>query len=152
MPDWSSPSKAVKEARRTLGLSAADFAAEIGLGGDGGRTVRRWEAGDFEPSGPTKLAIEHLLYLHTVTAAQVSAALRSTEDNAIASAVGRAIERYTNILNQQVEAAGGWPDEIRLPMPKCPIDEAGLLLFAETIADDQKRRAVMAVSTSKKAH
>lgn len=146
MPDWSNAPQAVKEARRTLGLSAADLAADLGLGGDGGRTVRRWEAGDFEPSGPTQLAIEHLLYLRTVTAAQVAAALRSTDDSAVANAVGRAIQRYTLILNQQIEAAGGWPEAIKLPMPKCPIDEAGLQLFAETITDDLQRRAVMAVS------
>lgn len=127
---------------------AADLAAELGLGVDGGRTVRRWEAGDFEPSGPTKLAIEHLLYLSTVTAAQVAAALRDTQDNAIASAVGRAIQRYTLILNQQVEAAGGWPEAIKIPMPKNPIDEAALQLFAQTVTDDLQKKAIMDISTA----
>ena len=35
-----------KEARNTLGLSAAGLADLWGMGKNGGRTVRRWEAGD----------------------------------------------------------------------------------------------------------
>ena len=35
-----------KQARNTLGLSAAGLAKVWGMGANGGRTVRRWEAGD----------------------------------------------------------------------------------------------------------
>jgi DNA-binding transcriptional regulator YiaG len=35
-----------KEARNTLGLSAAGLASLWGMGINGGRTIRRWEAGD----------------------------------------------------------------------------------------------------------
>lgn len=35
-----------KEARKKLGLSQADLAAEWSMGANGGRTVRRWESGD----------------------------------------------------------------------------------------------------------
>ena len=35
-----------KQARNTLGFSAAKLAALWGMGKNGGRTIRRWEAGD----------------------------------------------------------------------------------------------------------
>lgn len=35
-----------KQARNTLGLSAAGLANLWGMGANGGRTIRRWEAGD----------------------------------------------------------------------------------------------------------
>ena len=35
-----------KEARNTLGLSAAKLSALWSMGAHGGRTIRRWEAGD----------------------------------------------------------------------------------------------------------
>ena len=38
--------------RRGLGLSQAAMACELGLGSNGGRTVRRYESGEIEPSGP----------------------------------------------------------------------------------------------------
>ena len=37
-----------------LGLSQAAMARELGLGANGGRTVRRYESGDVEPSGPVR--------------------------------------------------------------------------------------------------
>jgi transcriptional regulator with XRE-family HTH domain len=33
-----------KEARQTLGLSANQLARVLGMGEDGGRTIRKWEA------------------------------------------------------------------------------------------------------------
>jgi DNA-binding transcriptional regulator YiaG len=50
-----------KEARRKLGLSAAQMGRAIGLTGDPGRTVRRYEAGDIEISGPVQVAIRYIL-------------------------------------------------------------------------------------------
>ena len=38
--------------RLGLGLSQAAMACELGLGANGGRTVRRYESGAIEPSGP----------------------------------------------------------------------------------------------------
>lgn len=38
--------------RVDLGLSQADMARALGLGKNGGRTVRRYEAGQTVPSGP----------------------------------------------------------------------------------------------------
>lgn len=35
-----------KNARNTLGLSAAGMASLWGMGANGGRTIRRWESGD----------------------------------------------------------------------------------------------------------
>ncbi len=35
-----------KEARHKLGLSAAGLASLWNMGANGGRTIRRWEAGD----------------------------------------------------------------------------------------------------------
>jgi transcriptional regulator with XRE-family HTH domain len=51
----------LREARRKLGLSTAALAKVLRLGSNGGRTVRRWEAGEFEPSGPVIVAIELML-------------------------------------------------------------------------------------------
>lgn len=50
-----------KEARRKLGLSASQMGRAIGLRGDPGRTVRRYEAGDIEISGPVQVAIRYIL-------------------------------------------------------------------------------------------
>lgn len=50
-----------KEARRKLGLSASQMGRVIGLTGDPGRTVRRYEAGDIEISGPVQVAIRYIL-------------------------------------------------------------------------------------------
>lgn len=51
----------VRTARKALGLSANGLAEALRLGKGGGRTVRRWEAGDTPISGPASLAIELLL-------------------------------------------------------------------------------------------
>lgn len=48
-------------ARKRLGLSTNGMAKALRLGKGGGRTVRRWEAGDTPISGPASLAIELLL-------------------------------------------------------------------------------------------
>lgn len=53
--------ESLKEARRELGLSAAKLAELLRLGADGGRAVRRWEAGERAISGPVAVAIELLL-------------------------------------------------------------------------------------------
>ena len=52
---------AIRTARRALGLSANGLAEALRLGKGGGRTVRRWEAGDTPISGPASLAIELLI-------------------------------------------------------------------------------------------
>lgn len=51
----------IRSARKRLGLSANGLAEALRLGKGGGRTVRRWEAGDTPISGPASLAIELLL-------------------------------------------------------------------------------------------
>jgi DNA-binding transcriptional regulator YiaG len=48
-------------ARKRLGLSQAGLAEALRLGANGGRTVRRWEAGDVPVTGPVSVAIEGLL-------------------------------------------------------------------------------------------
>ena len=48
-------------ARKRLGLSQAGLAEALRLGANGGRTVRRWEAGEVEITGPASVAIELLL-------------------------------------------------------------------------------------------
>lgn len=52
----------IKEARRKLGLSAKELAKAVGIDGiHGGRTVRRWEAGDRKPSVAVVILIQHLI-------------------------------------------------------------------------------------------
>ena len=48
-------------ARQELGLSARGLAELLRLGTDGGRAVRRWEAGDSPVSGPVSLVMEALM-------------------------------------------------------------------------------------------
>ncbi len=50
-----------RAARSTLGLSANGMAEALRLGKGGGRTVRRWEAGDVPISGPVSVAVEMML-------------------------------------------------------------------------------------------
>lgn len=57
----------VKAARKTLGLSAKGLAEELRLGKDGGRTVRRWEAGTTPISGPASVAIELMLQITSLS-------------------------------------------------------------------------------------
>lgn len=54
----------IKDARKRLGMSANGLAEALRLGKGGGRTVRRWEAGDTPISGPASLAIEMMLKVH----------------------------------------------------------------------------------------
>ena len=51
----------IKSARTTLGLSQAGLAEALRLGANGGRTVRRWEAGEMPISGPAEVAIRLML-------------------------------------------------------------------------------------------
>ena len=51
----------LKEARAKLGFSTAGLAKALRLGKAGGRTVRRWEAGDSSIPGPAQVAIEMML-------------------------------------------------------------------------------------------
>ena len=51
----------VRDARLALGLTQHELAVLLRMGGDGKRSVRRWEAGDREISGPASVAIEALL-------------------------------------------------------------------------------------------
>lgn len=46
-----------KRIRKRLGLSARQMGQALGLRGDPGRTVRRYEAGDIEITGPTQTAM-----------------------------------------------------------------------------------------------
>lgn len=145
--DWLNPAFAVAEARRKLGLSAEALARQLGLGEDGGRTVRRWEAGDSDVSGPTRMAIEHLLWLHSLSEREVVAALRDENENAIANAVARSITTYTELLAEQT--ADGWPEKLRLPAPTCPLEHVALKLFSETITDKIQRRTLAAMTEKK---
>lgn len=45
----------LKSARHALGLSAEGFAAWVGV--QGGRTVRKWEAGDRDIPGPVTVLV-----------------------------------------------------------------------------------------------
>lgn len=49
--------KQFREIRHKLGLSANGMGTALGLKGDPGRTVRRYEAGDIEISGPVQTAM-----------------------------------------------------------------------------------------------
>jgi len=51
----------LRAARMQLGISADALAARLRLGENGGRTVRRWEAGQVPISGPAQVAVELLL-------------------------------------------------------------------------------------------
>jgi hypothetical protein len=51
----------LKEVRRELGLSTAKLAKALGLGAHGGRTVRRWESGEYPIAGPVQVALELML-------------------------------------------------------------------------------------------
>ena len=51
----------LRAARKQLGISAESLAARLRLGENGGRTVRRWEAGEVPISGPAQVAIELFL-------------------------------------------------------------------------------------------
>ncbi len=51
----------IRQARQRLKLSAAGLAAALRLGANGGRTVRRWEAGQIAFSGPVAVAVESML-------------------------------------------------------------------------------------------
>ncbi len=51
----------IRAARKALGLSANGLAEALRLGKGGGRTVRRWEAGDTPISGPVSVALELML-------------------------------------------------------------------------------------------
>jgi len=42
----------LKEARRKLGLSCQRLADQLGMGAHGGRTIRRWERGDWPVPRP----------------------------------------------------------------------------------------------------
>ena len=47
-----------KEARRALGLSQSRLATVLGMGADGGRTIRRWENGERPPNPIACRALE----------------------------------------------------------------------------------------------
>lgn len=51
----------LKTARQRLGLTQKGLAEALRLGSNGGRTVRRWEAGDMPITGPATVAIELML-------------------------------------------------------------------------------------------
>jgi len=51
----------LKEARRKLGLSCQKLADHLGMGAHGGRTIRRWERGDWPVPRPVELAVKYLL-------------------------------------------------------------------------------------------
>lgn len=58
----------VKAARKALGLTQAQLAARLRLRANyGDATVRSWEAGRREISGPAQVAIELLLQLDGLT-------------------------------------------------------------------------------------
>ena len=63
----------IRAARATLGLSAAGLADALRMGKGGGRSVRRWEAGDGPISGPASVALELMLKLKALEGAQPAA-------------------------------------------------------------------------------
>jgi DNA-binding transcriptional regulator YiaG len=50
-----------KEARLKLGFSQSEMGEALRLSGDTARSVRKWERGEREISGPVSLAVEYLL-------------------------------------------------------------------------------------------
>lgn len=52
---------AIKAARKRLGLTQSGLAEVLRMGGNGGRTVRRWEGGEIPITGPAAVAIELLV-------------------------------------------------------------------------------------------
>lgn len=50
-----------KEARLRLGLTQSELARALKLGGDGKRTVRRWEHGERDIPGPAQVAVRLML-------------------------------------------------------------------------------------------
>lgn len=46
-----------RAARKALGLSAAKMAKALEMGKDGGRSIRRWEAGEHPIPGPAAVAV-----------------------------------------------------------------------------------------------
>ena len=51
----------LRDARQRLEMSTDGLATKLRLGSNGGRTVRRWEAGEVQVSGPAQVAIELLV-------------------------------------------------------------------------------------------
>ena len=52
----------LKDARKRLGLTQSQLAAKLGLSeANGDNTVRKWEAGSREISGPVAVAIAYML-------------------------------------------------------------------------------------------
>lgn len=51
----------LRAAREKLGLSTAKLARVLQLGTGGDRTVRRWEAGHTQISGPAAVALRYML-------------------------------------------------------------------------------------------
>jgi DNA-binding transcriptional regulator YiaG len=51
----------LRELRLASGLSQQALADLMGLGVGGGRTVRRWEAGEVAISGPVAIAVKAVL-------------------------------------------------------------------------------------------
>lgn len=50
-----------KAARKYLGLSCAELAECLKMGPNGERTIRRYEAGDLQPTGPVQVALSLML-------------------------------------------------------------------------------------------
>lgn len=55
---------ALYKARKALEMTQAELAEALRLKNNGERTVRRWEKGEVEISGPAQIAIEWLLQQH----------------------------------------------------------------------------------------
>ncbi len=51
----------LKNARNKLGLTQSGLAARMLMSKHGGRTVRRWEAGEIDVPGPVALCIGYML-------------------------------------------------------------------------------------------
>lgn len=58
------PAEEIRAARGEMRLSAAGLARALELGKGGDRLIRRWEAGEVIPSGPSRVAIRLLLAEH----------------------------------------------------------------------------------------
>ncbi len=57
---------AIKAARKRLGFTQSELAEALRMGANGGRTVRRWEAGEMPITGPAAVAIELLVVVQDV--------------------------------------------------------------------------------------
>lgn len=113
----------VRQARAKLGLSAAGLAQALQLGANGGRTVRRWEAGECPCTGPAVVAIE--LLLRDRAAGDEAAAARALVEilRPILEPVTTAAKAYRADYADGPDEDSAWQDRLdRLALIRTTVD------------------------------